>query len=187
MAVKALQQGLSLDDQDGIARMADETTINMKTSNEGARVYVDGVEVTHKIRTPEVDKAVGPVCEVPRVREILVSLQRRIGEKGSLVTEGRDMGTVVFPDADLKYYMIASIHSRAERRQKDLERQGIVMSLQKLSEEIERRDLRDQSRTNSPLKPADDAIQLDTSQMTIDEQVETVLKRIARIEHEKPF
>ena len=184
MSVKAVQNGLSLEDQESIARMADETIIDLKTSDQGARVFVDENEVTDLIRTPEIDKAVGPVCEVPRVREILVSLQRQIGEKGSLVAEGRDMGTVVFPNAQVKYYMVASIQSRAERRQKDLEKQGIHMDVRKLAEEIERRDQRDQSRVNSPLKPANDAIQLDTSQLSINEQVEIVLKRIAEIECE---
>lgn len=184
MAVKALRNGLSLNDADAIARMADVTPIDLEFDPRGTRVYVDGKDVTPEIRTPEVDRAVGPVCEVNRVREILVSRQRQIGGKGSLVAEGRDMGTVVFPDADLKYYMIASIRSRAERRQKDLEQQGIHLSIDTLTKEIERRDRRDQSRANSPLKPAEDAIQLDTSQLTIEEQVKAVLKRISEIEQE---
>jgi cytidylate kinase len=184
MAVKALNEGISLDDPKRIGAMAIRTKMTLKSSDQGTCVFLDGEEVTHCIRTPDVDRAVGPVCEVPAVREVLVALQRKIGEQGSLVAEGRDMGTVVFPNADLKYYMIASIQSRAARRQKDLERQGIRMSLPKLSEEIERRDQRDQSRENSPLKPAGDAIPLDTSQMTIEEQVKTVLKRITEIERE---
>jgi cytidylate kinase len=178
MAVKALDKGIPLDDPEHIGAIAERTKMTLKSSEQGTRVFLDGEEVTHRIRTPEVDRAVGPVCEVPKVREVLVALQREIGEQGSLVAEGRDMGTVVFPNADLKFYVVASIEARAQRRQKDMERQGITVSLEELSREIERRDKRDSGRAASPLKPAEDAELLDTSDMTIDEQVERIVQKI---------
>jgi cytidylate kinase len=178
MAVKALDEGIPLDDPKTIGDMAGRTKMTLKSSDQGTRVFLDGEEVTHRIRTPEVDRAVGPVCEVPAVREVLVSLQREIGKQGSLVAEGRDMGTVVFPDAELKFYVVASIEARARRRQKDMEKQGIAVSLEELSREIERRDKRDSGRAESPLKPAEEAELLDTSDMTIEEQVETIVQKI---------
>ncbi|HDQ44265.1 MAG TPA: (d)CMP kinase [bacterium] len=180
MAVKVLDEGIPLDDPEAIGAMARRTKMTLKASDEGTRVFLDGVEVTHRIRTPEVDRAVGPVCEVPVVREVLVALQREIGKKGSLVAEGRDMGTVVFPDADLKFYVIASIEARARRRRIDMERQGISVSLDELIHEIERRDRRDSERTHSPLRPAGDAGLLDTSEMTLEQQVGTVVQKIHR-------
>jgi len=178
LALKALRDGIDLNDCRAIAEMALDTDIRLEQSSGGARIFLNGKEVTDEIRTPEVDAAVGPVCEVPEVRESMVALQREMGRNGGVVAEGRDMGTVVFPGAELKFYMQASIEARARRRQLDFMRQGRRVNVDQLKQEIEKRDFRDSTRHHSPLKQADDAELIDTSEMTVDEQVERIIQRI---------
>lgn len=175
MAVKTVQKGIALDDTQSISEIAESVQLNLEVEKDGNHVFVDGEDVTHLIRTPEIDKAVGPVCEVPKIREVMVAQQRKIAEGHCIVAEGRDMGTVVFPNADLKYYMEASIKARAERRLKDMKARSVDITLEELEADIERRDKRDSSRAHSPLKPADDAIHLDTTLLTIDEQSKLIL------------
>jgi len=178
MTVKVIDNNISLDDAEKIGSIAENTKIELIPSEKGTRVFVDGNEVTDRIRTPDIDKAVGPVCEVDKVRSVLVAQQRAIGAKGRVVAEGRDMGTVVFPDAKYKFYMVASLNDRALRRKKDLEKQGIDISIEELIKDIERRDKRDSSRENSPLTKAEDAVLIDTSNLNIDQQVNLVIERI---------
>jgi cytidylate kinase len=154
--------------------------IQLKPGRKGLKIEVDDKDVTSEIRTPEVDWAVGPVCEVAKVREILVRKQQEIGASGHVIAEGRDMGTVVFPNADLKFYMIASVDERAKRRKKDLEKQGIEISLKEIKSEIQRRDQRDSTRSNSPLMQAEDAVRIDTTKLKIDEQVDRIIDRIMK-------
>ena len=178
LAVKVLNKKISLDDTERIARLAENTEIALLPSDDGVRVFLDEEEVTSLIRTPDVDQAVGPVCEISRVREVMVSIQRKMAENGEVIAEGRDMGTVAFPEADLKFYIVASLEERARRRQKDLESQGIEIPLEDLMDEIEKRDHRDSTRENSPLMKADDAILIDTTHMDLEQQVSLVLHRI---------
>lgn len=178
MAVKVVRRGVDLDKQSAIAEIAKGSDVRLEPTSEKTRVFIDGHEVTDAIRMPEIDQAVGPVCEVPFVREMMVDLQRKIGQGTNLVAEGRDMGTVVFPNAPLKFYVIASIEARAKRRLCDLKKKGIDISLAQLMEDIRKRDERDSGRSHSPLKPADDAIELDTSNRTIDEQVKFIVDHI---------
>jgi cytidylate kinase len=178
LTVKVLRQGMALTDTEEIGRMAEQTTIELAPADEGARVILDGEDVTSEIRRPEVDGAIGPVCEIPKVRQIMVSLQRALGKNGGIIAEGRDMGTVVFPDAELKFYVVASIGERVKRREQDMAKQGITYSRQQLMEEIEKRDHRDQTRRISPLTMADDAILLDTTEMDVAAQVAFVIDRI---------
>ena len=178
MAVKVVRAGVSLEEEEAISKLAEATQIELIPDTSGTHVRLDGKDVTNAIRTPEIDRAVGPVCEIPRVREILVEQQRRIGAKGNLVAEGRDMGTVVFPDAELKFFMIASIEARAERRRKDMAAQGIEVDVGALKTEIARRDARDSNRSHSPLKKAEDAILINTTVMDVDAQVEFVIEHV---------
>jgi len=180
MTVKVLREKIPLDDTEKIGFLAEETKIELVPSDQGTRVFLDGEEVTTDIRKPDVDRAVGPVCEVPQVRKVMVSLQRKMGEKGNIVAEGRDMGTVVFSDADLKFFMTASIKERAERRQKDLAKEGIDLSIEHLEKEIEERDQRDSHRKNSPLMKAKDALLLNTTKMNFKEQVVYVIHHIRK-------
>jgi len=188
LTLKVLQRKISLDNTEEIGRLAKTTKIELTPSNKGTKVLLDGKDVSMDIRLPQVDKAVGPVCEVPAVREIMVASQRKLGEKGNIVAEGRDMGTVVFPNADLKFFMVASLKERAKRRQKDLAQQGINVSVEDLMNEIERRDQRDSNRKNSPLKKASDALVIDTTGLSIEEQITFVINKIQQkmeYEHEK--
>lgn len=178
VALKVLRENIPLDDADRIARAAEEADIHLITGDTGVRVKLDGDDVTYDIRTAQVDTAVGPVCEVPEVRELLVALQRRTGERGNLVAEGRDMGTVVFPNAFLKFFMQASVEERALRRRRELAKRGLDRPLKDIRDDIVRRDQRDSLRSNSPLKKADDALVIDTTRMTIAEQVDFVMERI---------
>ena len=145
---------------------------------------MDGDDVSEAIRTPEVDKAVGPVCEVAEVRERMVALQREMGREGRFVAEGRDMGTVVFPQAPLKFYMNASIEARARRRMADQQAKGIEVDFEQLKADIAERDRRDSSREHSPLKAADDAVLIDTTDLSIDEQVAIIVDHVHRLEAE---
>ena len=178
LTVKVLQQKVPMEDTQRIAHLAKTTAIDLVPSENGVKVLLDRKEVTSEIRHPDVDRAVGPVCEIPMVREIMVSLQRRMSENREVIAEGRDMGTVVFPDAELKFYVVASLDERTKRRQKDLAAQGIHLSEEQIKGEIEKRDNRDSSRGMSPLRKAEDAILLNTTEMDIDSQVKYVIEKI---------
>ncbi|MBN2030000.1 (d)CMP kinase [bacterium] len=180
VTVNVLRNQIPLDDPESIGRIAEQSTIELCPSKKGAQVLLNGDDVTDEIRHPQIDRTIGPVCEVPKVRDVMVRLQREIGRKGPVVAEGRDVGTVVFPDADVKFYMVASIEKRAQRRQNDLKRQGIDMDVDQLKEDIARRDKRDIQRKNSPLMKADDAILVDTTHLSIPEQVAFVIDHIAK-------
>ena len=180
VALKVINEGIDLEDEDRIGAAAERAEVVLLPYEEGTRVLLDGEDVTEEIRTPEVDRCVGPVCEVPRVRRVLVGLQRTWGRKGRVIAEGRDMGTVVFPDADLKFFMDASVEERARRRRADLMNQGIDMPMDRIRGDIERRDLRDSTREHSPLKRANGAILLDTTKMDLMEQVDFIIDHLRR-------
>jgi len=180
VALKALRDSIPLSDTQRISEAANSCRIELVPSDSGLRVFLDGGEVTSDIRTPDVDRAVGPVCEIPEVREVLVPLQRAFAEKGDLITDGRDQGTVVFPDADLKFFLTASIDERARRRQKDRTADGVSPPLETIASDIEARDRRDTERLHSPLRRADDAVLLDTTGLTVEEQVQTIVNAVRR-------
>ena len=133
--------------------------------------------MTAKIRTRQVTNAVSAVSMVAEVRRLMVQEQRAMGKKGGIVLEGRDIGTVVFPDADIKIFMIAQPRERAVRRSKELAASGINTEIDELEKEIIERDKKDATRSISPLSKAEDAIVLDTTNMTIEEQVEFIVKK----------
>ncbi len=178
ITVKVIRRGLSKEQIPEIVRFLPDTRVELEQADHGVRVWLDGEDVTEEIRTPEVDREISWVCQIPEVREKLVSLQRQAGEKGGIVAEGRDMGTVVFPDADIKFFLVASLEERGKRRWLDLKRKGIDIPLEEVIRDLERRDRIDASRDISPLKKADDAIEIDTTHLTIEEQVEVLLKKI---------
>ncbi len=178
VAYEVLRRGVDPNDFERVAEVAKEIDIDVKPGPDGQITCVNGEDVSAFLRTPEVDKAVTPVSQNPAVRKKLVAIQRRVGENRELVCEGRDMTTVVFPDAELKIYMDADINVRAERRKKDLEKKGIHISLEEIKKDLMRRDFADSNRNISPLKKADDAIDLDTTNLTIEDEVNFVLERI---------
>ena len=168
---KATREGVALGDEDAVADLARRADINV----EGGVVSIDGHDVTKAIRTAEMDKAAAAVARLPRVREVLVARQRAYGQGGGVVMEGRDIGTVVFPDADLKIYLDASAEERARRRANDAAHAGSQAGQAAVAQAIKARDESDTTRMVSPLTMARDAVYLDTTTMPIDRVVETVL------------
>lgn len=180
MTVKALKMGVDLDDPDALARLARETDIAVRPDPDGTRVILDGVDVTGRIRTPEVTRASSPVSAAGGVRKRMVELQRKLGEGGGVVAEGRDIGSVVFKKAEVKIYLDASLACRAARRKKELDAAGRSVTLENMEKDIESRDAYDSSREHSPLVIPEDSIIVDTTDMTIDEQVERVIEEVRK-------
>jgi CMP/dCMP kinase len=162
VALEALNRGVDADDAPGVAAVAQAIEVDAL----GSVIRVDGRDVTAAIRSPEVTNAASRVAAIPQVREALVRLQRRAAEGRSIVTEGRDQGTVVFPNAEFKFYVTADPEQRALRRQLELESQGQTVALDDLRRQILERDTRDKTREVAPLRPADDAIRVDTTRMS---------------------
>jgi cytidylate kinase len=168
---KALHDGVALDDEAAVAALAARSQIRV---DEG-RVSIDGYDVSQAIRTPEIDKAATAVARLPRVREVLVTRQREMGREGGVVMEGRDIGTVVFPDADIKIYLDASAEERARRRLNDVAHSGGQAGQAAVAAAIQARDESDTTRTVSPLMLAADAVRIDTTGMSIDKVVDRIL------------
>jgi cytidylate kinase len=172
---KALHDAIDLGDEPAVAALAVRSTIQ----TEGGRVAIDGHDVTQAIRTPEIDKAASSVARMPRVREVLVERQRSMARDGGIVMEGRDIGTVVFPNADLKIYLDASADERARRRLNDPAHSGGQAGQAAVAASIEARDRSDTTRTASPLTMAPDAVLIDTTGMAIPEVVARVMGLIS--------
>jgi cytidylate kinase len=179
-----LQQAIEPQDSKGIEELLRDTRLEQKEEEGKPRILLDSQDVTEAIRTPEISLWVGPVSENPIVREYLVLLQREMGKKGGVVVEGRDIGTVVFPDASLKIHLVADLDERARRRLRDLDGQGISQTEDEVREALAKRDERDSTRNHSPLQVASGAMIIDTTRMTLEEQVERIAS-LAR-EREKP-
>lgn len=178
IAWKALADGVSFDDAEALGAIAHDNEIefgHVEGDPVPRRVFISGTEVTDAIRTSEIDRAVGPVAAVPAVREALVAQQQRIGRAGDYVVEGRDIGTVVFPDAELKVFMTASAEERARRRVRQNDQRGIgSVDFDEVLADIIARDEVDSARETSPLRPADDALMLDSTSLPIDEVIATI-------------
>jgi cytidylate kinase len=180
LTLKVLESGVSPEDGAKVLQLAETIKIELQPQEDKNRVFLDGRDVTQAIREPKITNAISPVSENPQVRTIMVEKQRAIGHHGGVVIEGRDIGTVVFPDADLKIFMQASLDERARRRQEELAAMGIAREVEKLREEIARRDQKDSNRKVAPLTRAADAILLDTTSMTIEQQVEFILRALEK-------
>jgi CMP/dCMP kinase len=181
MTLKVLNEEIDLSDQRKIERLAKSSCIGLEIEDVSLRIVLDGNDVTKKIRTPLVTQSVSVVSSYEGVREIMVRKQKKMAEVGGVVLEGRDIGTVVLPDAELKIFMVASVEERAKRRKKDLALSGIESEEKDIIKEIEIRDKKDSTRTASPLRKANDAIELDTSNLTIDEQVNFIVEKARNI------
>jgi cytidylate kinase len=176
VAWKALRDGVPLDDEEHVAAIADRADIIV----EGGLVKIDGYDITTAIRTPEMDKAASAVARLPKVRAALVARQRRLGEHGGVVMEGRDIGTVVFPNADVKIYLDASAEERARRRANDPAHTGAQAGQAAVAAAIDARDRSDTTRTASPLTLAPDAVLIDTTDMPIAAVVERVIQLVTQ-------
>jgi cytidylate kinase len=182
VTLKCLQLSIPVTDESAISAMMETTNITFTGNVPNIHTWLDGVDVSDAIRSDEVTKNVSDYCAVPIVRTKLVRLQREIGKHTSVVCEGRDIGTVVFSNADLKFYMDASITERARRRQKDFASMGITKSIDELVEDIKLRDTKDSTRANSPLCIADDADVVDTTDMTLEQQAAYVVDKARKLQ-----
>lgn len=179
VALKALRMNVRLDDEEALAAIASSAQIKFASSPDGTqRVLLDGEDVTEVIRTPAVDEAVSIVSAHSAVRRALQAQQRRLAECSHVVAEGRDMQTVVFPDADLKVFLTASLEERAKRRWLELRSKGYNVTLEEELERTEKRDELDATRADSPLAMASDSVVIDTTHMTPQEVVERILSLI---------
>jgi cytidylate kinase len=176
VAWKALHDGLSLDNEARLADVAERSAIIV----EGGVVRIDDHDVTTAIRTPDMDKASSAVARLPKVRAALVARQRALGERGGVVMEGRDIGTVVFPNADLKIYLDASAEERARRRANDAAHTSAEAGEAAVAAAIDARDQSDKTRTASPLTVAPDAVLIDTTDMPIHAVVQRVMELVAK-------
>lgn len=181
MGLKALRAKADVGDEARMAEIAAQTEIDVETLSSGTRILLDGADVTDELRSPEVSAAASTVAALRPVRERMVEIQRTIGAEGGIVAEGRDIGSVVFPDAEVKIYLDADLRTRAMRRKKELNGKGTVVELGKVERDIRSRDKSDSRRQHSPLVVPDGATVVDTTDLTIEEQIEEVLRQVRAI------
>ena len=179
LTLKAMRQGLDLEDSSALVKLVRSARIDLKEDGGRLGVFLDGEDVSELIRTPELTKNVKYIARVPEVRGEMVRLQRAIGERAGAVLEGRDIGTVVFPDADYKFYLDADVEERARRRHKELVDSNQKVDLEEIKKDVVARDESDMKREVGALKKAEDAILIDTTNLSIDEVVEKLLSHIS--------
>jgi cytidylate kinase len=181
ITLKSLRNSISAQDFPALKQLTDSTKITFTGVPPTIKVWMDGEDVTDAIRSDEVTKNVSDYCAPAVVREALVDQQRAIAGNTNVVCDGRDIGTVVFKNAELKFFMIASVEARARRRQKDFEKLGVTKSIDELMEDLKIRDHKDSTRANSPLCKAADADEIDTTELTFDQQVEYIVAKAKSI------
>jgi cytidylate kinase len=174
IALLVIRSGKSLTDAAAVAQIAQSAHIRFR----GNQLLLNECDVTSEIRAPEVSSGASLVAAIPEVRYQLVRLQQEIGREGSMVTEGRDQGTVVFPNAQHKYFLTASLDARANRRLHELSCKGIPGSLEEVREQIRLRDERDEHRELAPMKPAPDAVLVDTSHLPVEDVIQLLMRQI---------
>ena len=177
---KALESGLDMADARQMTAAAQQARVELKSDGQAVRVLCDGRDVTREIRTPQVTQNIYHVADEPSVRKVLIERQRQFSHRHDLVAEGRDQGTEVFPDAEVKFYLDASVAERARRRLRDLVESGKDVSLEEVTREIEERDARDRSRPMGALRKAAGAVVLDSTDLTAQDVVELMLREIER-------
>ncbi len=178
VTLQLLRSKIDFVDIDKVSAILDDLIIDMFDHKGVNIVKINDEDVTGEIRSSNVTKYVSEVSALLSVRESMVVMQREIGHKTDCVIEGRDIGTIVFPNADYKFFMVADIKMRAKRRLKEMKQFGIVKSVKEVISELESRDQKDSSRENSPLRKAKDAIEIDTSNLSIEEQVDKIIDHI---------
>jgi cytidylate kinase len=181
LALAAQKHGVSLDNEAALQVLAEYFDVQfIAVESEPPRILLEGENVTETIRTEKMGNAASKIAALPAVRSALLNRQRAFREVPGLVADGRDMGTIVFPDADLKIFLTASPEERAKRRYNQLKEKGINVNLSDLVEELRERDKRDQERVVAPLRPAEDAICINTDHLTVEEVVERILSEIRK-------
>jgi CMP/dCMP kinase len=182
VALAASRRGIGAGDREALERLLREIELDLTPDPDGPRVILDGEDVSAEIRTEEISRIVSEYAKRPEVRRAMVALQRGMRDKGNLVAEGRDIGTVVFADADLKFYVTASLEERARRRLRDFDADASDEErLREVLADIKRRDSVDSERENSPLMEAKDAIHIDSTKLTVEEILDEMLRRVAEL------
>jgi len=175
VAWKALEANVPISDQQAVVALAMRTEVSLATIDGEQHVFADGEDVSQAIRGPEATRASSPVSALPGVRKRLVELQRKMAAEGGVVMEGRDIGTVVFPNAEVKIFLTATAEERARRRVEQMREMGIQADPAKIPAEMRERDLRDSSRADAPLVQASDAVLLDTDGMSVEQVIEAIV------------
>ena len=178
---KAIQNGTNLGDKDALCQLMDQTKIEFQDIYGNLDVFVDGINVTKEIRLPSVTNNIHYISDTPGVRQRMVMLQQKFASEGNTVAEGRDMGTVVFPRAEKKFFLDADVEERARRRYTEFAPANKKVSYNDVIKDIETRDKRDTTRDNSPLVKGSDAVYIDTTKLTIEEVFNMILKEIGHI------
>ena len=178
VTLQLLRSNVNFDNSYKVSTILDNMNIDMYDYNGKNVVKLNNEDVSELIRSTDVTKHVSEVSSLSDVRKSMVTMQREIGNKADCVIEGRDIGTIVFPNAEYKFYIVADIKMRAHRRLKELEQLGIIKSLDDVMLDLKIRDHKDSNRDNSPLRKADDAVQIDTSNLSIDKQVNLIINHI---------
>lgn len=181
VAWKSLQLGIPLSDEDAIVEMTGKMGIDFP-EGDGSRIFVDGVDVSREIRTPESTRLSSPVSAISGVRRLLVAQQQRLAGEGGVVMEGRDIGSVVLPNAEVKVFLTASVEKRAQRRFAEMNAAGMKIDIETLKREIEERDQRDSTRSDSPLTRVPEAVEINTDELSIEQVVTRVLDLAREVE-----
>jgi cytidylate kinase len=176
VAYEVRAAGIRPDDDSGLEYVCDHLRLSVKED----RLVSNGIDISDRIRSPEISMLASSVSARPMVRQVLLDIQRKIGREGGLVAEGRDMGTVVFPEADLKFFLDATVRQRAFRRYEQYDK-GNGQTLEQIEKDIRRRDKKDSSRDIAPLKPADDAVNIDSTTMTARQVVDLMMARVCEL------
>ena len=177
---KARNEGIDPADEKRMADLCTRTAVTIKRDNNDPRFFADDIDVTGQIRTPEMGMMASAVSRSPAVRARLLTLQRDLGKDGGVVMDGRDIGTVVFPDADVKFFLDASAEERGRRRYLELKAKGMDVDLARITREIRERDAQDSGRALAPLRKADDAVLIDSSSMSIDDVLVRMLSETGK-------
>jgi cytidylate kinase len=181
VTLAALEAGADMINDTKLLSILDDSDFKFDTKQGKTKVSINGIDVTDKLRSPEVTANAHYVASKPKLRDKLVQMQRKLAEaQERIVTEGRDQGTVAFPDADIKFYLTAEPKERARRRQAELKAKGNEQVFERVQTDIEERDRSDESRAVGPLKPADDAIVVDTTKLSIEQVVQKLLSCVER-------
>ena len=183
-ALAAKKSNANPEDEPAVFSAVEKSNLSVEYSSDEMKIFILGEEVSDELRTDEVSELTSIISKFPSVRELMVKLQRELVKNGNFVVEGRDIGTVVFPNAQLKFFLTASAEVRARRRYKEMGPDQNTRTIEEVENEMKKRDLRDATRAISPLKKAGDAVELDTTEMTIDEQVKH-LTRVIQMEIQK--
>ncbi len=181
VALACMRAGVSVSDEAAALSVLNRIDMRIEPEQGGQRIFLDGKDVTAEIRTPEIGKGASGVAAFPKVRERLVEIQQELARKYPVVMDGRDIGTVVLPDAELKIYLDAGVEERARRRQGELREQGKTEELSEVMEKIRQRDEADKTREHSPLRMANDAILLDSTGMSAEEVVQAILAEAEKL------